>query len=328
MDLTHFPSEPPTPRGHSSVVKFDVLKSEEGEKVLQRVIAPVRGIERVKTMQSVGRAWFGASVEGVLFRFGAKRKPYVLTLWMLWWIGNISGVLVLSNALPSEFIWTCSLMLPIPIICSLLLERDLLGELASQLEVQVLTIMQLVFVIAASLTLGDKRAWYWVCCWPTLYFSLFIDAYPAKYRAHFTLWLFASKAVIFISWDVIQSLGLCHPLQFAAWKVGHITMNCLSLTFSLSVTLLIFCYRHLSHIIKFPDRFAILKSPLQTIHEEMELVEFAEAEGKETRFALKKHHSAKNLYLQLGAEDMQEVQECIAERKSKHIKKIRGPFSL
>mmetsp|Transcript_147657 Transcript_147657/g.268332 ORF Transcript_147657/g.268332 Transcript_147657/m.268332 type:complete len:168 (-) Transcript_147657:1-504(-) len=136
--------------------------------------------------------------------------------------------------------------------------------------------------------------------------SVFTDAYPMKYRTQFSRWFFASKGATIISWDILQIFGICHPQHVTIWSVGHVHVNCLPLTFSLSVTLLIFCYRHLDRVSRFPDRFVILKSALQTYHEELQIVETSD-DNTAPRFVLRKNKKAADWTAELNDEDLHEL---------------------
>lgn len=263
-------------------------ENEEDGTIKQRVIAPVREMQYLSTMKTLGRACLGNNVEGICFQLGAKKRLSVVIFWVLWWTGNSIGVLVLGNVIPQNLIWACLLMIPLPTVCFPLLGVSLFSELLNELEVQVLSIMQTLYVIAAASVLWDMRALYWACTYPTLAMSVFTDAYPMRHRAFFARCFFASKAVVLISWDAMNICGYCYPTKPVTLPVGHVSIGCLPFTITTSATLLIFAFRHLTRIARFPDRFVILKSPLQTYHEEMELVDDADDEDGEHHFHLRK----------------------------------------
>jgi len=72
------------------------------------------------------------------------------------------------------------------------------------------------------------------------------------------------------------------------------------------VTLLIFCYRHLDRVSRFPDRFVILKSALQTYHEELQIVETSD-DLSAPRFVLRKNKKAADWTAELNDEDLHEL---------------------
>lgn len=237
-----------------------------------RVLQPVRRTQRISTEKSLASQVFGkgSRTEAWLFHYIAKNRLSSSVLWLLWYAGLVVGLLGLANVLPVE--WTCGsmLMLPLPLLNALVLSVDLVREVSNEFEAKVLWFLQGLMFSCGFFSLDDERKVFWMSLAPAMYFSLLVDAYPAKFRGFFTKMFFVSKALALVSWDVLVLTGWGHFTN-TGWTLGRLHGATVATSFTTSITLLIFCYRHLKTAWTQNDRCVIIKSAVRTFHAEVEL---------------------------------------------------------
>lgn len=232
-----------------------------------RRICPDMKSIAVKTSHTVASVILGelSYAEHILFVVGVKNKYATGALWCLWTIGAIVGLLAVGQALPLNFVWVSTLMLPLPILTILLLSVDLLHELMQSMDVWIISILQVaLFVDGIYYCRADIRRVFWYCYLPTMISSVLVDAYPAKYRPVFTKLFFVSALVILVVWNC-----------FMIFKWEAVAVNSLNnIAFTLhhvadQFTLLVFYIRHLCCSFYRPSYFVMIKADVRHVgHEE------------------------------------------------------------
>jgi len=224
----------------------------------------------VRTTKTVAAMILGeaSDTEGMMFAIGVKSRAGQGLLWSLWFIGACVGISVVGEALPMHFVWVSLLMLPLAMVTTFLMSCDVLRSLFSSLDVYVLGILQFAFFVDGIYYCGaDRRSIFWGCYLPTMFASLFVDAYPAKYRDVFAKLFFSASLIILIIWNL---------LLVYKWKAFGNMSKMVSQTFLLhhiadQLTLLVFYCRHLWVSTFTPEHFVMIHASVCTRHEQLEM---------------------------------------------------------
>lgn len=224
----------------------------------------------VRTSKTVAAMILGeaSDTEGMMFEIGVKSRAGQGLLWSLWFIGACVGISAVGEALPIHFVWVSLLMLPLALVTTFLMSCDVLRSLFSSLDVYVLGILQFAMFVDGIYYCGaDRRSIFWGCYLPTMCASLFVDAYPAKYRDVFAKLFFSASLIILIIWNLL--------LVYKYNAFGNMS-KMVSLTFLLhhiadQLTLLVFYCRHLWVSTFTPEHFVMIHASVRTKHEQLEL---------------------------------------------------------
>jgi len=251
--------------------------SEEDGLILRhrvRVSAATWKPRRVDTKQTIASWMLGeeSRIEAMLFWFICKNSYTKGALCIFWWVGFLGALFTILGFLAEPFIFVSLLMIPMPLCAAVMLSTSLLAQVMLQFELKVITVLQVLLLVSGMRLLGDRRCVFFIACFPTFIVASFVDAYPARHRQLFQVMLFSGKFAILASWDAILVFGLCQ-IHDHFWYVGEVRGKLSSFTLTTSVTLLIFCYRHLKTAAFSPHCFVLLKSPVESksISVEMEL---------------------------------------------------------
>lgn len=217
----------------------------------------------IKTTRSVASIFFGenSTVEHYMFLFGVKNQRATTILWVMWYIGAITGLLVVGRALPLYWVWASLLMLPLPAVTIILLSVDLLEEIMASIDVYIIWILQFaLFVDGIYYCKADLRRVFWYCYLPTMAAAGLVDAYPAKFRPLFGTLFFSASLVILLIWNCF--------LVFK-WEVFGDPTKLTNVSFALHhvsdmLTLLVFYSRHLYCSIFRPNYYAMIKADVMT----------------------------------------------------------------
>lgn len=250
-----------------SSVTTPLLKKHESLKA-RTMEADMQPIE-VRTSASVTAYILGedSNVEGMMFEIGVKSKAGQGLLWSLWFVGACVGLLGVAEALPIHFVWGSLLMLPLALVTTLLMSRDVLRGLFKSLDVYVLGILQFAFFVDGIYYCGaDLRSIFWACYLPTMFASLLVDAYPAKYRDVFAKLFFSASLIILIVWNLLlvykwKAFGDFHKMVSLTFLLHHIADQ---------LTLLVFYCRHLWVSSFTPEYFVMIHASVCTRHEQLE----------------------------------------------------------
>jgi hypothetical protein len=226
----------------------------------------------------------GSSTEAFFFSLGVKNRIATGVLWTLWYIGAVIGLLSIARVLPEGFIWASVLMVPLPVVMTLLLSVDLLREVLSSMDLYVLFILQFAFFVdGIYYCKADIRRLFWYCYLPSMVASGLVDAYPAKYRAFFAKLFFSAAVCILIAWNCLlifrwQVFGTkpSQKLTNISFALHH---------FSDQATVLLFYFRHLYRSVWHPSYFVMIKGEVLTTREKLECSVEIDEDGKE-----REHH--------------------------------------
>jgi hypothetical protein len=221
-----------------------------------RLIEPVEGPVQIRTERTLVSQVLGyrSSLEAILFHVGVRSSWTTGFLWLLWLLGVLIGFAVILDMIPIYFVWACLMMLPLPFVTFSLLSKDLVALLLMELDIYLITILQMVLFATATHYLHDNKLIFWYCYIPTLIVAPFVDGYPAKYRPLFSTLFFIGLLGIFLLWNAIL-----------IWKFH--TMSPVRAHIGDNVTLALFYGRHLWTAHFSPDTFIVLKSSIRTFQE-------------------------------------------------------------
>jgi len=183
----------------------------------------------------------------------------------MWATGAAVGLMSLAEVLHDDFLFACVLMLPLPILVFSILSIDLVHRVMLEFEYKILSVFQIIMLIAAVNILWDRRIIFWICYGPSLQVSLLMDAYPAKYRALFVKLWFCGTVLILLTFDVILTCSSA-PYHDVTVNVGRISISGAPFCFTTSITLLLFCYRQLRASVWSPGNLVLIKSAVKTHH--------------------------------------------------------------
>lgn len=270
-------SDADTARSDTSARKSD--ESETECKSLQsanmRIIEPVMEPYVVRTEKTIAAIFFGVNSrpERWLFHLGVRDKRCQVSLFLSWFIGVSIGSLVLADILPPICEIGCLLALPLPLVSWLLLSTDLVVKICHELELWIIYLLQAVLVTHAFLALTHVRGghgghgWHWdskifaiLSVIPFMLVGGLLDAYPAKYRATFEILFFSGATYIFVVWNALIVFEH-HSLDPVTSQIGD------------NVTLLLFYMRHIWSAIAKPELLGMIKSDVDSIHEEVSYTE-------------------------------------------------------
>lgn len=249
-----------------------------------RVVEPARNITRVETKDTVASQVLGKEtrMENLLFKLICRDNVSSSMLWLLWWVGFFGGEFALLGLMPRPCIWLSILMVPIPTLAVLMLSTELVKDCIAEFELYVVSVLQFVWLSCVFTMMADWRNVFFVSYVPTLVVAGFVDAYPAKFRSRFTKLFFLGKSCVLVFWDSLLVFDLVRVYD-RRWHVGHLAGTTSAVSFTTSITLLLFCYRHLKTAHKKPDLLVLIKSPMRSRHADVKVeVNMADGQVKTT----------------------------------------------
>lgn len=253
-----------------------------------RVIEPVRPVTRVQTEYTLAALVLGIRhrYERFAFSLVVKRSATSFLFVASWWTGVMLGMFSLLTAAPSKnLVWFSLLMLPWPCLGFWLLSVDLVKAVAMEFETYLVTALQIYVVVSAKRMMSDERIVFWICCIPSMIVASLADAYPSRFRRKFSISFFTGMLLIYFSWSLMITFGVCEPLHHSRWVFFELEGQLASGTVSSLLTLLAFCIRNLYAIIFTPDEFVIICSAVRTVKVEV----IGSADSGELSLAKAKH---------------------------------------
>jgi len=226
-----------------------------------RVIEPMMDPVIVRTSKTVLAIFLGegSQTEAMFFAVGVKNTTAQIVLWVLCYIGLIFSMLVLAEQVPNYCLFGCMLALPLPAVAIPLLSADIIAQVLCELEFWLVCTLQMqmvYFILKEYYTEEYHDRWTVNCfavatCLPFMLTMGLIDAYPAKYKAHFQLCFAGGATAIFFAWNslIVFKHGNWAP-------VTHRIMD--------SVALLVFYGKQIKVAVTCPDAFNVLTSSLHT----------------------------------------------------------------
>jgi len=217
----------------------------------------------VKTTHTIAAIFLGehSTTEAFLFNIGVKSQASALSLWGVWCVGAVVGLLAVARAIPLDFVWASLLMLPLPIITVLLLSVDLVKQIVVSMDLYIIYILQVAFFVdGIYYCRGDIRRVFWYCYLPTLLASGLVDGYAAKFRPLFAKLFFSSAITILLVWNFLlmfkwEVFGAVHKLANMSFILHHMSDQ---------LTLVVFYGRHIWCSIFRPDYFVMIKADVLT----------------------------------------------------------------
>jgi len=225
----------------------------------------------VRTSNTVAALFLGedSRAEQALFEIGVRSRGAQKIMWGLWFTGAILGLLVVGEVLPLHLVWVSTLMLPLSLVTTLLFSVDVLRSLCSSLDLYVLLILQFAFFVdGIYYCLADKRCIFWCCYLPTAISSLFVDAYPAKFRGVFAQLFFSVNIGMLVIWNLLLAFKW-HI--FWTPKGGMMNMSFMLHHVSDQVALGVFYCRHLWVSTFNPEYFVMIHASVCTKHDTVEV---------------------------------------------------------
>lgn len=238
--------------------------------IVVRYVGPTMRLTEVDTTRTIVAALLGkgSRLESIFFRLGAKSRLCRYVLRLLWTLGAIIGLCALANILPTFCVWASLLMLPLPVVAIAVMGQQVFLLVWQTIESKILMTFELLLTTSAFALLWDQRCVFWASFYPTMFAALFTDAYPAKFRRSFCLFFYKGAALVQVAWDILVCSGWCEPLYAEyAVPIGKLPINLLSFTFTTSITLLLFYYRHLTTAYFNADALVVVKSSVETWRE-------------------------------------------------------------
>jgi len=175
-----------------------------------RFAGPELEVFEISTKQTMLSAvvGVGTSVERVFFVLGAKDIGWRIVLWLMWAVGALAGFSVLADwhSCP-ELVWLSTLMLPLPVVGFAVMSQQLVSLALKELELRVILTFYVLMTVAVWSVLQDRRFTFWACFLPSQVVSLFLDAYPAKYRHEFGRLFFVGKLLVMLGWNTLMIEG-------------------------------------------------------------------------------------------------------------------------
>lgn len=179
----------------------------DSKQEIWRIIKPIAQARRVRTKRTVASLVLGQGsvAEAHLFQWGARDGLPLRTLWVTWYVGLVAGFLALVEAVPSYCVWAATLMVPLPLVTSALLSKDLVLEILCELDFYLIQILHAVGLSHGLIhTWHDERRVFWFLYLPSLIVAPLVDAYPAKYRPRFLQLYFVGMLCILVGWNVFE----------------------------------------------------------------------------------------------------------------------------